>query len=99
MRVFQSSLFDIPSALREAYRVLRPKGGLVLSIPGGYLERSGATPRYVPGLLVPGSTDVVDRSRPRLYGQAILAQLDRMPFEKVGFHQRDDDVYVYARKG
>lgn len=98
LRVFQSSLFDIPAALREAFRVLRPKGALVISIPGGFLDSSGGELRYVPGLLVPGSTDVVDRSRPRLYAERILWQLERMAFEKVGFHQREGDVYVYAEK-
>lgn len=98
LRTFQSSLFDIPAALRQAFRVLRAGGGLVLSIPGGFLDRSGDELRYVPGLLVPGSSNAVDRSLPRRYAQQILTHLDRMAFSQVGFHQREGDVYVYGRK-
>ncbi len=98
LRTYQSSLFDVPSALRQAFRVLRSGGGLVLSIPGGFLDRSAHELRYVPGLLVPGSSNVVDRSRPRRYAQQILTQIERMPFSQLGFHQREGDIYVYGRK-
>jgi nucleoside phosphorylase/SAM-dependent methyltransferase len=98
LRVYQSSLFDAPAALRQAFRVLRPGGGLVLSIPGGYLDRSNGELRYLPGLLVPGTSNVVDRGLPRRLAEMILAQIDRMTFSHVGFHQREGDVYVYARK-
>jgi hypothetical protein len=72
--------------------------GLVLSIPGGYVDQSGDQLRYLPGLLVPGSANVVDRSLPRRYAEQLLAQIERMTFERVGFHQQEGDVYVYARK-
>jgi SAM-dependent methyltransferase len=99
LRTYQSSLFDIPSALRQAFRVLRRDGGFVISIPGGFLDRSDEQLRYVPGLLVPGSSKIVDRARPRRYAQEILTHLDRMTFSRVGFHQREGgDVYVYGRK-
>lgn len=98
LRTYQSSLFDIAAALRQALRVLRGGGGLVLSIPGGFLDRtSDEQLRVVRGLLVPGS-DVVDRALPRRTAARILAQLDNLMFERVGFHQRDTDLYVYARK-
>jgi nucleoside phosphorylase/SAM-dependent methyltransferase len=98
LRAYQSSLFDIPSALRQLYRVLRTNGSFVISIPGGFLDRSGDELRYVPGLLVPGSSEIVDRARPRGFIQEILKHLDKMTFTRVGFHQRDGDLYVYGRK-
>ena len=98
LRAYQSSLFDIPSALRQLYRVLRTNGGFVISIPGGFLDRSGGELRYVPGLLVPGSSKSVDRARPRRFAHEILKHLDKMTFRRVGFHQRGGDVYVYGRK-
>jgi ubiquinone/menaquinone biosynthesis C-methylase UbiE len=98
LRTYQSSLFDAPSALRQAFRVLRSGGGFVLSIPGGFLDRSAQELRYVPGLLVPGSSNVVDRSLPRQHAQRILTHFERMSFTQLGFHQREGDVYVYGRK-
>ncbi len=98
LRTYQSSLFDIPSALRQAYRVLRADGCLVISVPGGFLDRSGPELRYIRGLLVPGSNEIVDRERPRRYAYEILRQLDRMSFTRLGFHQREGDLYIYARR-
>lgn len=98
LRTYQSSLFDIPSALRQAYRVLRADGSLVISIPGGFLDRSGPELRYIPGLLVPGSNEIVDKERPRRFAREILRQVDRMGFTRVGFHQREGDLYIYARR-
>lgn len=98
LRTYQSSLFDIPSAARQAFRVLRRGGGIVISIPGGYVDRDEASQlRYVPGLLIPGST-VVDPERPRRVAERVIHQLEHLTFERVGFHQRGTDLYVYARK-
>jgi nucleoside phosphorylase/SAM-dependent methyltransferase len=98
LRTYQSSLFDVAAALRQALRVLRGGGSLVLSIPGGFLDRTfNDELRYVPGLLVPGS-NVVDRGLPRRIAERILSQLENLTFERIGFHQRETDLYIYARK-
>lgn len=99
LRTYQSSLFDRSEALRQAHRVLRPNGNLVISLPGGFLDHDEETGelRYVPGLLIPG-TKVVDRRLPRRMANDILSQLENLMFERIGFHQRETDLYVYARK-
>jgi nucleoside phosphorylase/SAM-dependent methyltransferase len=98
LRTYQSSLFDVAAALRQALRVLRGGGSLVLSIPGGFLDRtSNDGLRYVPGLLIPGS-NVVDRGFPRRIAERVLSQLENLTFERIGFHQRETDLYIYARK-
>jgi ubiquinone/menaquinone biosynthesis C-methylase UbiE len=98
LRVYQSSLLDTHAALRQAIRVLRPGGSLVLSIPGGYVDRaSDGELQVVPGLLGAGSS-VADRNQPRRIATSVLEQLENLTFERIGFHQRGTDIYVYARK-
>jgi N-glycosidase YbiA len=41
LRVYESCFFDIEAALMEAWRVLRPKGNVVISISNAYLTTSG----------------------------------------------------------
>ncbi len=98
LRTYQSSLFDIPAALREATRVLRPGGGIVLSVAGGYVdEAADGTVRLVPGLLIPGST-VVDPSGPRQIAWRVLAGLESLAYEGIAFHQGATDLYIYATR-
>lgn len=98
LRTFQSSLFDMPSAVRQAHRVLRSGGGFLVSLPSGYVDvASDGTIQVVPGLLVPGTT-YVDRARPRRIADAILQELEHLMFERIGFHQRETDLYIYGRK-
>lgn len=98
LRTYQSSLFDVPASLREAFRVLRPLGGLVISIPSGILDRrEDGTFRYLPGLNIGGSSRV-DRAAPRTIGESILKGLDDLMFDRVGYHNRGTDLYIYARK-
>lgn len=98
LRTYQSSLFDASSSLAQAYRVLRPGGSIVLSIPASFVDKGPRGElRVVPGLLVPGST-VVDPERPRRIGSRIIRQMERLMFERIGFHQWDTDLYIYARK-
>ena len=64
LRTYQSSLFDLDAAVREAYRVLVPGGAFVVSIANGYVSQDGDAFEVVRGLLVSGS-EYVDRTKPR----------------------------------
>lgn len=98
LRVFQSSLFDIEEALRQATRVLRPGGSIVLSIPGGFVDLdSKGHLRFLPGLHPPGS-DYIDRARPRHVAERIITQMERLLFQRIGHYQDTGDYYIYARR-
>ena len=98
LRTFQSSLFDTTPALRHAARVLRPGGSLIVSLPSGFLETApDGAKTWLPGLLVPG-TRVMDRALPRKIADAIQTELEHLMFERIGFHQLSEDLYIYARK-
>lgn len=98
LRTFQSSLFDTGAALRQAVRVLRPGGSIILSIPGGFVDRdANGELRFIPGLHLPGS-NFIDRARPRRIADRLLTQMDNLLFERVGHHQQGGDYYVYGRR-
>ena len=59
-RTYQSSYFGVSEALREAYRVVRPGGLVVISVANGYVGEAGG---LIPGMLTPRST-VVNRDLP-----------------------------------
>jgi SAM-dependent methyltransferase/nucleoside phosphorylase len=96
-RTYQSSLFDINAAIREAHRVLVREGVFVASIANGFVHESDGEKCLVRGLLVPG-TKMVDRSLPYKLGNQILERLHDFGFIDVGTHSHQTDVYIYGRK-
>ena len=98
LRTWISSLFDIAQATREAFRVLRPGGHIVISVPNGYADEYGTGKGIVRGMLVPGSSRLVDRGEPRRLTNLIMHRLEAIGFENVSFSGRKTDIYIWARR-
>ncbi len=98
LRTWVSRLFNIAQATREAFRVVRPGGHIVISVPNGYADEYRAGKGIVRGMLVPGSDRLVDRSEPRRLTNLIMHRLEAIGFENVSFSGRKTDIYIWARR-
>lgn len=94
LRTYQSSLFDISRAVREAYRVVRQGGLVIISVSNGFIGEDGA---LIPGHIIPRST-VVDRNRPFHVAELIRQKLTLLRFEEVGVRTGLAEIYVYGRR-
>lgn len=94
LRTYQSSYFDVVSGVREAYRVLRRGGLLIVSVANAFV---GEDDVLIPGLVIPKTT-IVDRDRPFEVAEKIRRQLTIMRFEKVGIHSGLTEIYVFGRR-
>ncbi len=94
LRTYQSTYFDRSAALREAYRVVRQGGIVLISVANGFLE-SGS---MIPGLVIPG-TSVVDRDLGFDIASQIRSRMSLMKFEEIGLGTSLDEIYVYGRRG
>jgi len=95
LRTYQSTFFDIDESLFEVYRVLRPGGACVISIPYVYYV-NGEIKR---GLLRPGSRDELDIDLPYVLADKVRRGLNRLDFDSVGLRTGLFEIYVYGQKG
>lgn len=93
LRTYQSSYFDINAALREAYRVVRQGGIVIISIANGFLEQGS----LIPGLLIPG-TAVVDCNLGFQIADQVRKRMSLLRFEEIGMRTSIDEIYVYGRR-
>lgn len=94
LRTYQSTLFDIEEALFEAYRVLRPGGVCVISIPYiFYVEK-----KIMKGLIRPGTKEL-DIDLPYVLSDRIRRGMNRLDFDPVGIHTGQFEIYTYGQKG
>lgn len=103
LRTFQSSLFDIPAAIREAQRVLKSNGIIVISIANGFVDLEDGRKKIVRGLLipgipsVPGSRRIVDKTTPKRIADNVYQKLEELGFE-LGYRIEKTDIYVWGRR-
>ena len=98
LRTCQSSLFDMNLSLREAHRVLRSRGLAIISIANGFVDIDAGQKKVVRGLLVRGTTNVVDRGSPRRLAEQAVVRLENLGFNDVGYESSKTDIYVWAQK-
>jgi len=98
LRTYQSSLFDMPSALREAQRILKSKGIIIVSIANGFVIVEDSEKKIIRGLLVPGTRKVVDKSTPLQLGNQIYNRLNDLGFENVNLTAGKTDIYVSGQQ-
>ena len=98
LRTYQSSLFGIRDAFREAYRVLKPTGVFVVSIANGYVDVIDGKKQIVRGLQIPGTRTVVDRDTPFRIAKGILQLLEDYGFQDLDFHEGQTDLYAAGVK-
>lgn len=93
LRTYQSSLFDMDEAVRQAYRVLSPGGVALISIANAYLDKEC----FIKGCMPHGSK-VVDLEHAHRLREHIRHNLTRARFEEIGVHSGRAEEYVYAKK-
>lgn len=98
LRTYQSSLFDMQAALREAHRVLKRHGLFIISIANGFVDWEDNRKRVVRGLLIPGSRRIVDKATPRKLADQVVEKLLDLGFESVGYSSARTDIYVWGLK-
>jgi pyrimidine deaminase RibD-like protein/ubiquinone/menaquinone biosynthesis C-methylase UbiE len=94
LRTYQSSYFDISHALKEAQRIIRPGGLIIISIANGFI---GKEELLVPGLVIP-NTNVVDKNKPYELADSIRRRLTAIQFGDIGMRTSPSEIYVYGRK-
>lgn len=94
LRTYQSSYFDVNKSIREAYRVLKPNGVIILSIANGFI---GDNHQLIPGLVIP-KTKVVDKNRPFEISEQIRRKLTLLRFRNIGVRTGIGEIYIYGRR-
>lgn len=94
-RTYQSSFFDIKKALREAYRVLRSGGFIVISIPIMYVKKDGT---LLKGLQPPNKLEPTMEYAENIL-ERIKENLEICNFVNIkDFRKSPFELYIYAQR-
>ena len=93
LRTYNSSFFDTGLALREARKILKRNGKIIISISNGflYLEQN----KIIPGLIIPG-IDFVDIYRGLDMAKVLAKQLMQINFTDIRYFITNEEIYVVA---
>lgn len=92
LRTFESVYFDTHAAVAEAWRIVRPGGGVVISVSNGYHGNNG---RFVRGRFIGETLDLGAAIR---NCTAIAAELKAIGFEDIGFRDFETEYLIFGRK-
>ena len=94
LMTYQSSYFDIDKALREAFRVLKINGSIVLSISCGYMKDNNI---YIDGMA--SHNGAVDRNKPYNIIEKIRKRMITLNFSFIGVRSTPSEIFIYGKKG
>lgn len=93
LRTFQSTLFDVDAASVQAFRVLRPGGSIIVSVP--YIYYSDGS--LLTGLPHPGST-TLDEELPYWYCERIRRSFRKLGLRDIRIYTGTFEIYVIAQR-
>ncbi|MBC6356724.1 methyltransferase domain-containing protein [Lactobacillus helsingborgensis] len=95
LRTFNSSFFDMKRATREAFRILKDKSPIIISIANGFLNK--IPPRIISGLILPG-TKFVDIYRGFDTCNFLSSFFKRIGFKDVQIVPTNTEIFLSAVK-
>jgi len=93
LRTYQSTYFDILKSLKEAKRILRTKGLIIISIPCGYFNNN----ELISGMYNPHN-GILEKERPDTFIEKIIHDLKEIDFKIIGLNKIPTEIFIYAEK-
>ena len=94
LRTYNSSFFNIKKSLLEAYRILKNKSTIMISVSNGFLNIKQN--KVIPGLLIP-NTDFVDIYRGFDLVKNIRSELGKLNCKHIKIFFNNSDIYIVSK--
>lgn len=94
LRTYNSSFFSTRDALKEAYRVIKDNGIIIISVANGFL--CSKTKKILPGLIIPG-TEFVDIYRGFSLVKILYKELIDVGFTDIRIYSSNSELYLTAK--
>ena len=95
LRTFNSSFFNIKKSVREAYRVIKNSGNIIISVANGFLYTGKKS--IIPGLIIPG-TEFVDIYRGLDETKEIYREMQLLNMKQIEMLPTNTEIYIFAKK-